>query len=73
MPAMLFYSKLKFYRDYGRNSKETTLARYFIKAITRPSFTQLRVIRQINKKLNIKVENVFQRCYIHMLQLCLLI
>ena len=34
---------------YGRNIKETTLARYFIKVTARPSFTQLRVIRRINR------------------------
>ena len=32
-----------------RNIKETTLARYFIKVTARPSFTQLRVIRPINR------------------------
>ena len=31
---------------FGRNIKETTLARYFIKVTGRPSFKQLRVIRQ---------------------------
>ena len=31
---------------FGRNIKETTLARYFIKVTARPSFKQLRVIRQ---------------------------
>ena len=34
---------------FGRNIKETTLARYFIKVTTRPSFTLLSVIRQINR------------------------
>ena len=31
---------------FGRNIKETTLSRYFIKVTGRPSFKQLRVIRQ---------------------------
>ena len=31
---------------FGRNIKETTLTRYFIKVTARPSFKQLRVIRQ---------------------------
>ena len=34
---------------FGRNIKETTLARYFVKVTARPSFTQLRVIRPKNK------------------------
>ena len=29
--------------------KETTLGKYFIKVTARPSFTQLRVIRRINR------------------------
>ena len=33
-------------KGFGRNIKETTLARYFIKVTARPSFKQLRVIRQ---------------------------
>ena len=33
---------------FGRNSKEITLARYFIK-VAWPSFTGLRVIRRINR------------------------
>ena len=32
-----------------RNIKETTLARYLIKVTALPSFTQLRVIRKINR------------------------
>ena len=34
---------------FARNIKETTLARHFIKVTARPSFTQLRVTRQINR------------------------
>ena len=34
---------------FGSNIKETTLARYFIKVAARPSFTRLRLIRQVNK------------------------
>ena len=34
---------------FGRNTKETTLAGYFIKVTTHPSFTRLRVIRRINR------------------------
>ena len=33
---------------FGRNIKETTLARYFIKVTSRPGFTRLRVTRGIN-------------------------
>ena len=33
---------------FARNTKETTLARYFIKVTARPCFTQLRVIIRIN-------------------------
>ena len=33
-------------KAFARNISETTLARYFIKVTARPSFTQLRVIRQ---------------------------
>ena len=33
-------------KGFGRNINETTLARYFIKVTARPSFKQLRVIRQ---------------------------
>ena len=32
----------------ARNIKETTLAKYFVKATERPSFTRLRVIKSIN-------------------------
>ena len=32
---------------FTRNIKETTLARYFIKVITRPSFTELRAINPL--------------------------
>ena len=41
------------------NIKETTLARYFIKLTVHLSFTQLRVIRRINRvsSSNIKMEN----------------
>ena len=42
---------------FGRNIKETTLARYFIKVTVRPSFTRSRVTMQIN----IKMENISQR------------
>ena len=34
---------------FGRNIKETTLVRYFIKVTERPSFTQLKVIRETNR------------------------
>ena len=34
---------------FARNIKETTLERHFIKVITRPSFTQLKVIRRLNR------------------------
>ena len=34
---------------FCKNIKETTLARYFIKVTAHPSFTQLRVIRRINR------------------------
>ena len=34
---------------FGRNIKETGLTRYFMKVTVRPSFTQLRAIRQINR------------------------
>ena len=33
----------------GRNIKETTLARYFIKVTVHPGFAGLSVIRQINE------------------------
>ena len=33
---------------FGKNIKENTLARYFIKVTPSPSFTRLRVIKQIN-------------------------
>ena len=33
----------------AKNIKETTLAKYYIKVTPRPSFTQLRVIKWINK------------------------
>ena len=33
----------------ARNIKETTLLRYFIKVTAHPSFTQLKVIRRINR------------------------
>ena len=33
---------------FGRNIKETMLARYFIKVTARPGFTWLRVIRRKN-------------------------
>ena len=33
----------------GRNVKETTVARYFIKVAARPGFTQLRVMMGINR------------------------
>ena len=36
-------------KGFGRNIKETTIARYFIKVTTHPSFTGLRVIRRKNK------------------------
>ena len=32
-----------------RNNKETTLAKYFIKVTSPPSFTRLRVIKPINR------------------------
>ena len=34
---------------FGRNIKETTLPRCFVKVTARPSFTQLRVIRRKNR------------------------
>ena len=34
---------------FTRNIKEITLARYFIKVTAHPSFTQLKVVRQINR------------------------
>ena len=37
---------------FGRNIRETTQPRYFIKVTACPSFTQLRVIRQINQNQN---------------------
>ena len=44
------------------NIKETTLARCFIKVTTRPSFTLLGVIMQINRTINIKIKkNKLQR------------
>ena len=33
---------------FGRNIKETSPARYFLKVTARPSFARLRVIRQTN-------------------------
>ena len=36
-------------KDFAKNIKETTLAKYFIKITARPSFRQLRVMRQINR------------------------
>ena len=36
-------------KDFARNIKKTTLARCFIKVTARPSFTRLRVIKQINR------------------------
>ena len=36
-------------KDFGWNIEETTLVSYFIKVTTGPSFTPLRVIRQINR------------------------
>ena len=37
------------FKDFGRNIKETMLARYFIKVTACPSFTRLRVIKRINR------------------------
>ena len=51
MPGTSFYFKIKV---FSRDNKETTLVRYFIKVTARPRFTQLRVIRRINK---VKYEN----------------
>ena len=34
---------------FARTIKETTLARYFIRVTTRPSFKRLRVIKRINR------------------------
>ena len=34
---------------FAGNIKETMLGKYFIKVTARPSFTQLRVIRRINR------------------------
>ena len=36
-------------KAFGRNVKDTVLARYFKKVTARPIFTRLRVIRQINR------------------------
>ena len=44
----------------AKNIKETTLAMYFIKVTTRPSFTRLRVITGINR-FHMKIENMLQR------------
>ena len=41
---ILFQIKL-----FSRNTKEATLARYFIKLTTRPSFPRLRFIRRKNR------------------------
>ena len=35
------------FRAFRRNIKETTLARYFTKVTTRPSFKRLRLITQM--------------------------
>ena len=53
---------------FGRNIKETKLARYLKKVTARPSFTQLRVIRRIIGF--IKYEN---RKYVTKIQLYFLI
>ena len=46
----------------GRNIKETTVARNFIKVNARPTFTWLRTIRRINRiSLNMKIGNMLQR------------
>ena len=42
--AILFQIKI-----FGKNIKETTLASYITKVTARPSFTQFRVIKQINR------------------------
>ena len=34
---------------FGRNIKEATLAKYFIKVTAHPSFTRLKILRQINR------------------------
>ena len=36
-------------KAFGRNIKKTTLARYFIKIASRPSFMRFRVVRRINR------------------------
>ena len=36
-------------KAFARNIKETAVASYLIKITARPSFMQLRVIRQINR------------------------
>ena len=47
---------------YSRNTKETMLARYFIKVNARPNFMRLRVIRRMNKSsLKTTIENKSQR------------
>ena len=43
---------------FGRNIKETRLARYSIKVTAHPSFTQLRVIRQKKQQKKQTIEFV---------------
>ena len=56
---------------FGRIIKQTTLARYLIKVTVRPSFTQLRVIRRINRiPLNVKISfenSVLSPSYLNLL------
>ena len=41
--VILFQTKV-----FGKNIKETTVARYFMKVTVRSSFTRLKLIRRIN-------------------------
>ena len=43
------FSEFDCQKVFGRNIKEFTLARYFIKVTGRPSFTRLRVINTITR------------------------
>ena len=50
MPGTWFYSKSKFSLEIIK--RLLWQGRYFIKVTARPSFTRLRVIRQINRQIN---------------------
>ena len=47
-----------------RSSKQTRLAKYFIKVIVHLSFGRLRAIMQINNFINIKIKDILQRVYL---------